>query len=358
MTQSNLPIILEQQPVAASAPCRIDMGGTLDIAPIYFPLRHLAPTTFNIAVDLRTRVTLQPYDKGMIKVTSAGFATAEFPLAQAPFDHPLGLVFAIAAHFDAAGVHIVIDSTSPIRSALGGSSAAAVALIAALTYATQRGPLTHQLRKTTALLAHALEESVAGVLCGRQDQLAAAFGGVNAWYWHLHDPDVVFVPEVICPLRQQTQLHRNLLLAYVGHPHESKDINRIWLNQFIHGTYRKEWRKIVVLTQKFIDAFKRNNYKEASNAMLSEVAIRCKMTPAVVDSLGEKLIAAARRNECGARFTGAGGGGCIWAFGAAENIDKLRFIWEELLQTRKQATLLHSNIASEGVVIETVDSQQ
>ena len=356
--QTVLTKVLTRQPVVASAPCRIDMGGTLDIAPIYFPLRYLAPTTFNIAINLRTSVALYPYQDGMVKVSSSGFASAEFPLAEAPFDHPLGLVFAVAAHFNTAGVHIVIESASPVRSALGGSSAAAVALIGALTHTTYRSPLTHQTRKRTALLAHSIEESVAGVLCGRQDQLAAAYGGVNAWSWRLHDSADVYAKEVMCPPHQHAELQRHLLLAYVGHPHESKNINRIWLEQFIRGAYRKEWREIVVLTQKFIDAFKRKNYKVASDAMHAEVALRRKMTPAVVDGLGEMLIRTARQNGCGARFTGAGGGGCIWALGAAENIDKLRFIWEELLQTRDKATLLRSNIAPEGVVIETVESQQ
>ena len=51
------------------------------------------------------------------------------------FEHPMGLMFAIAAYFRAGGIHIQIESASPPRSALGGSSAAAVALVAALAEA-------------------------------------------------------------------------------------------------------------------------------------------------------------------------------------------------------------------------------
>jgi D-glycero-alpha-D-manno-heptose-7-phosphate kinase len=104
------------------------MGGTLDIDTFRFPLHHFSPCTFNIALNLRTRVCLLPYRAGMVKVSSKGFKAAEYPFDQAPFDHPLGLIFAIAAYFRAEGVHIVIESSSPPRSALGGSSAAAVAL--------------------------------------------------------------------------------------------------------------------------------------------------------------------------------------------------------------------------------------
>jgi D-glycero-alpha-D-manno-heptose-7-phosphate kinase len=125
--------ILESQQIEASAPCRIDMGGTLDIATFYYPLHHQSPCTFNIALGLRTRVRLQPYTKDMIRISSSGFKAAQFKADAAPFDHPLGLMFATAAYFNAGGIHIEIESQSPPRSALGGSSVAAVALVAAFS---------------------------------------------------------------------------------------------------------------------------------------------------------------------------------------------------------------------------------
>ena len=125
--------ILESHPVRASAPCRIDMGGTLDISTFYYPLRHLSPLTVNMAVNLRTVVRIFPYDPGIVKISSKGFQSDEYPLEEVPFHHPLGLMFAIAAYFGIEGVHIDIASSSPPRSALGGSSAAAVALIAAFS---------------------------------------------------------------------------------------------------------------------------------------------------------------------------------------------------------------------------------
>jgi D-glycero-alpha-D-manno-heptose-7-phosphate kinase len=82
--------ILESETIEASAPCRIDMGGTLDIPIFYYPLRHLSPCTFNIALEHRTRVRLLPYTRDVVKISSGGFEDAEFPLGSAPFNHPLG----------------------------------------------------------------------------------------------------------------------------------------------------------------------------------------------------------------------------------------------------------------------------
>ena len=65
--------IVEAYDVQASAPCRVDMGGTLDIGTFYYPLQHAGPCTFNLALNMRTCVELQPYRAGWIKVSSRGF---------------------------------------------------------------------------------------------------------------------------------------------------------------------------------------------------------------------------------------------------------------------------------------------
>jgi D-glycero-alpha-D-manno-heptose-7-phosphate kinase len=55
--------------------------------------------------------------------------------------------------------------------------------------------------------------------------------------------------------------------------------------------------------------------------------------------------------NCGARFTGAGGGGCIWALGDVKHIDSLRPIWEEILSSEKEGSLLDLKIDSQGLVV-------
>lgn len=343
--------ILAAGSVEASAPCRIDMGGTLDISTFYYPLRYLLPCTFNIAMDLRTKVRLLPYEKGMIKVSSKGFKTAKYPIDQTPFNHPLGLVFAIAVYFWAGGVHIIIDSSSPPRSALGGSSAAAVALIGAFLSLCDNINKKPVSKRSIAILAHKLEASVAGVPCGLQDQLAATFGGVNAWFWDGDMKGTVFKKKMIVKKSSFGKLEKNLLLAYCGVPHESRDINGKWVRHFLSGKNREFWSEIALLTGKFVDALSDNDIKGAAKWMNMELAIRRKMTPEVLDKIGEKLAEAAHGQGCGARFTGAGGGGCIWALGETEDIDNLKVIWDGILSTRKEAVLLDIKIDSNGLTV-------
>ena len=239
----------------------------------------------------------------------------------------LGLMFAIAAYFRAEGVHIDIRSSSPPRSALGGSSAAAAALVGAFSYIFEQTGVKPLSRHQVALLAHALEASVAGVPCGLQDQLAAVYGGVHAWSWQEGVGKPYFRKKVIVKKESLNDLKSHLLMAYCGVPHESKDINKKWVRQFLEGKNRELWAEIVACTKKFAQALNALNFKDASDLMNRETAIRRKMTPEVLDDVGEELVDSAVKNSCGARFTGAGGGGCIWALGEIEDIDKLKRIW-------------------------------
>jgi len=350
----NLAPFLENTPVEASAPCRLDMGGTLDIRTFYHPLSWLGPGTVNLALDMRTRVRLQPFSPGHVRVSSRGFESAAMPVESMPFDHPLGLMFAVAYYYRVGGVHIEVESTSPPRSALGGSSVAAVALIAALSKALDRmAVLTPPDRSRTALLAHAIEESAAGVPCGIQDQLAAVYGGINRWIWPVKVADPPFTREALMSGEEAVAFGRHLLVAYCGIPHVSHDINGTWIRQFLSGATRPQWIEIAACSRRFADALEKRDISGAVDAMNREMAIRKEMTPDVLDELGDRLAASARDGGCAARITGAGGGGCIWALGHPGDIQRLRPVWQDILASRQEARLLDCGIDTRGVTTET-----
>lgn len=338
---------LMSRPVQACAACRIDCGGTLDIKTFYYPLRHLSPCTFNIALQLKTRVTLRPFDSGRIKVSSTGFDTEVYPADRAPFDTPLGLMFAVAACFQVSGVHVDIASESPPRSALGGSSAATVALIGALSMALE-GRVG---QGSTVVMAHAVEEAVAGLPCGMQDQLAATYGGVHAWYWPGDPGDPPFRSRKVVSDQDHESLERRLLLAYCGVPHESRDTNRKWIEGYVSGRQRQYWEEIVKTTRTFVRALSVKDWTSAVHAMNKEVDLRRELTPEVFDELGEALVDAARKAGCAARFAGAGGGGCIWALGDMERIAELKKAWSTILEQRPEAGLLDLKIDRKGLEV-------
>jgi len=342
--------VLGDKFVQSSAPCRIDMAGTLDLSTFFYPLGDLAPCTFNIALDLRTKVTLSAHDSGKIKVVSRGFKSAVFQAGKAPFNHELGLMFAIAEAFNASGICIRIDSLSPPRSGLGGSSAAAVALVAAFYHLAGRDVEKH--RAQIALHAHAIEQSVAGVPCGLQDHLAAAFGGVNSWYWNGMDVRQPFKRKDMTGRLMAAGLEGTFLVAYCGVPHESRNINGRWVENFLAATDRDIWREIVLAGREFVAAMSRNDFRKAVHWMNRETDLRCRLTPDVLEEeTGYRLVRAAREAGCGARFTGAGAGGCIWALGPEKDLQALKKEWSRILEQRKGAQLLPASIARQGVLL-------
>jgi D-glycero-alpha-D-manno-heptose-7-phosphate kinase len=148
-----------------------------------------------------------------------------------------------------------------------------------------------------------------------------------------------------------SELERHLLLAYCGKPHASSDINGKWVKQFLDGQHRNRWAEIIACTHKFVAALAEGDYLQAAEHMNRETAIRREMTPDVLDDVGEKLVDIACQNGCGARFTGAGGGGCIWALGEREHIDRLRPLWEESLPSESDACLLEVKVDPKGLVV-------
>ncbi len=349
MVLGNINEQLTCHPITTSAPCRIDFGGTLDISSFHYPLRHLTPATVNLALDMRTTVHLEPGGEDRIRISSAGFEDAQFAAGKAPYDHPLGLMFAVADTFGVSGVHIKIQSASPPRSGLGGSSVAAVALIAAFSRVGVLQGQTALSPEKTALLAHAVEQGVAGVPCGMQDQLAAAFGGVNAWTWPAAPGERPFIRKPLMAASQTDRLNRRLLVAYLGVEHVSADVNGTWIRQFTSAEHRPAWHEIIDLTWTFARAIGDLDMPTVVNAMNQETAIRKSLTPQVLDDMGDELAAAAVKHGCGARFTGAGGGGCMWALGEPDNIAALTPAWQKRLARRPTAGLLNCRVDDDGV---------
>ena len=348
---SALRSILEQESIEASAPCRIDMGGTLDLSSFYLPLHHLKPCTFNAALDLRTTVRLLPFEKGHIKISSKGFDDLVVESERAPFNHPLGLMLAVAAYYQADGVAIEIRSASPPRSALGGSSVAAAALIWAFSKAlAKREDHAMPARDHVVLLAHAIEQSVAGVPCGMQDHLAAVYGGVNGWHW-TGDPCLApFERETVVPDEACDDFNRHMIVAYCGVPHVSKDINGDWVRQFIAGNHRRTWHRIAECSRQFVAALAAGDYERACAAMDLETDLRRQLTPEVLDEIGLLLVEAARVHQCSARFTGAGGGGCLWALGRPDRIEQLGPVWAGILARRQTAAILKTSVDTCGLL--------
>lgn len=343
--------ILSQEPVTASAPCRVDSGGTWDIKAMALPMEGMEPTTINIALDLRTSVSLFPFDKGMVKISSEGFGdSVVFSKDLLPFNGPFGLFFSAVSHFGFHGLEVAIHSSSPVKSALGGSSTALVALIKALSKVSEKlggeGPAPREILH----LGYHLEDGISGGNCGPQDQGAAVYGGVNQWRWHYGNRRTPFERIPLLDRKGQKELSSCFLVAYCGKAHVSMHTNRNWIKDFLEGSTRPGWLKANGIVKRLAPAIKRQNWKMAAGLLREEMAVRKEITPEALIPITSKLVEQAEHAGCGARFAGAGAGGSLWALGEIEDIKRLKKVWKQTLAPVRGARVLDCGVDPSGVI--------
>ncbi|RLC28829.1 MAG: galactokinase [Deltaproteobacteria bacterium] len=345
----SLTVFLTENPVEASAPCRIDAGGTWDIKALALPFEGIGPTTINIALNLRTRVTLSPYKSNWIKVSSEGFRRSEaFHRDHVRLDSRFGLFFAAVTYFGFHGMAIHIHARAPVRSALGGSSTAIVALIKALAKIRLMQGGKNLSGRSILHLAYHLEDGVSGGHCGIQDQAAALYGGVNQWTWHYGNRRALFDRHPLLDRKGQKEFSKRILVAFSGERHVSSRTNRKWIKDFLAGRTRSGWVEANEIVRRLGSAIKNRNWLRAAGFLREEMALRKRLTPEALTPVTAVLIRQAEGSGCGARFAGAGAGGCVWALGEQEDIHRLRNKWKNTLASIRNAGILGCEVDPAG----------
>ncbi len=340
--------ILSRNKVQASAPCRIDSGGTWDIKALALPLERIGPATINVALNLRTIVTLSPYRDG-VKISSQGFPDPQvFHGNEPPIVPPFGLFFAAVSYFGFSGISIHISSPSPVKSSLGGSSTALVVLVKALAKLSVRLGDKNLTKREILHLSYHLEDAVTGGNCGLQDQAAAVYGGVNQWKWH-YGRRILFEKTSLLDQKGQKELSKRLLVAYCGKSHVAAHTNRKWIADFLSGRTRAGWIKANEIVHLMAQAIKEQQWDYAAGLLQEEMALRRELTPEALIPITEKLLRQAEKAGCGARFAGAGSGGSVWALGRLEDINRLRKKWEDTLTPISGGKLLDCKVDPAGV---------
>ena len=345
--------LLEQTTIKASAPTRIDFGGSWDLKGPALMACELPPVSVNMALDLRTTVELLPHTPGIIKITADNFDTVEYPIDVVDLTSPLALGLSVLLHFRVSGVHAVIKSESPPESGLGGSGTLAVAMIGAVSKAVSLISKRPVLSETEILLlAHNLEDSLNISLTGLQDQAAAVFGGVNLWKWDYRCSQKPFTQTTLLSDEHGLELNRHLLIACIEKRPEAHGPSITWqeLEGFLTGTTRRKWYALHRATMEFSEALSQQDWAMAALHLKHGTAIRLTITPQMAPIGSLDMIRAAEECECGAAFAGDGKR-AIWAIGRAHKIAELRQKWQELLDASENGHFLNCNIDFSGLKI-------
>jgi len=292
----------------ARAPVRVDFaGGWTDVPPFS---AEVGGYVVNGAITRYAYASLMPTRAGDYRLESGDYESyfEARDIRKLEYDGNLDLLKAAVKRMNRdVGAHLLTRSDAPPGSGTGSSASMGVALVGLLN-ATQGNGMT---REEIAALANKLEIEELRIQGGKQDQYAAAIGGIS--FMGFRDPEVTVEPlrpsaDFLC------ELEKHLLLIYTGKSRLSGDIiSRVM------GAYRRDDPQVksalTNLCQAALDM--KQAFLEEDIACLGEVLDfnwenQKRLYPEMTTPKIEALFSVARpEGLLGGKACGAGGGGCI-----------------------------------------------
>ena len=292
-----------------SAPNRIDLaGGTTDIYPLYLFMN--GGCTVNVGITVSSSVQLRTREDHGIRIVSrdlgATMEAAEPDLL--PTQGPLGLIARTVRAFPwETGLEIITHNEAPAGSGLGASSALLIALVGGLLKlrSEETGP-----EKTIDLAAH-IETAAIEVPTGKQDHIAAYFGGISAIEFGYRG----FSRTECCGTTgERARLEEMMILSFTGEGRFSGMNNWEVTKGFIDKQTEAQQKLLAIrdVARDLSRALEQNQWNEIPRLVNQEWKVRRSLAPGISTSRIDKIMAAATAAGAVAnKICGAGGGGCM-----------------------------------------------
>lgn len=338
--------------ISAQAPNRIDLaGGTLDIYPLYVFLE--GGYTLNAAIDLYSRVELEPRDDGRFGFRSvdmdASLELSRDELLSGVGDDSLFrlLIEIVRFYLPASGLDVTTHNQAPKGSGLGASSALLIALSGALNQ------LNARYADGESLIRHGadLEAWSLGIPTGKQDYYAALYGGLSS----IHFGKAGIRREAM-QLSQgfMDALNGGLVLSFTGQSHFSGTNNWNMVKRYIDdsGDTRAALKQIGQTSARLREALQAESLETVYELINEEWRNRKALAEGVSNEMIERMIAAASKAGAKAsKICGAGGGGCLLTLCPPER----RAAVEDALR-ETGAEIMSHRIVNQGLQVTSVEA--
>ena len=287
-------------------------GGGTDLES-YF--REYGGAVLSTTFDKYCYVTVRHLPRFFEYKTHLTYSGTEYVNEYDEIEHPL--IREAMRMLDMHELRLTYDSDLPAKSGLGTSSSFAVGMLNA--FYSLKGKYAD--KKKLADKAIYLERELCNEAGGWQDQIAAAFGGLNRINFDSSGYDVH--PVIVYPDRK-SQLNKNLLLFFTGFVRNSAEIQEMNASSSKEKTQMlKEMCNLVDEAEKILTD-KHGNLDEFGRLLDIEWKLKRKTGKAVsnigIDSLYEKGINA---GALGGKLLGAGGGGFLLFYAQPESREKV-----------------------------------
>jgi len=292
-------------PVAVRAPLRIALGGGGTDLPSHY--REHGGFVVSAAINRRVHVTVGPATGERMRLVHLEWEEVEDP---AEIRHPI-LRAAIARHWNGRPLDLSSVGDVPPGTGLGSSGAYTVCAVKALEVASGRDPSPSQLAEA----ACAIELGDLGRTVGKQDQYAAAHGGVNAYTFERDGTVAVRPLELSAETREA--LRERFLLFFTGQSRSAAEILANQVERTLAGD--SELLENLLETEEVAraaaTAFEAGDLDRVAARMTELWALKSRRLPPVATPRFERLRAAAlEAGAGGVTMMGAGGGGFLLAY--------------------------------------------
>ena len=345
-----------------------------------------AHATISAAVNLRAYATIESHENYLLYIAGDDHPPTEFKPSELPLPYPrhtdllnasINRLFAMSPEFHSrifeGGFYLRIWSEVPRQSGLGGSSLLVLLTLAAMREYYQLDRRVHN-DYFISEMAQRIEEEELNITCGFADRYVPLFGGLAYIDYHgkLEHKPIGDEPFATYERFDQQVDSLPLVVVVTGVQHESgvvhgrmrprymEEFSR-WqqtggdmppMVSFMQSAWECAWRGKIALLEGNLVLF--GKLMEENHLLVNEMMHYC----GFVDGAGwanNLFIQSARDGGAlGAKLTGAGGGGSVFALVSPGEERSLIAAWEKTAADNKldKAQVIELSISLQGLIVE------
>lgn len=299
--------------IITRTPFRISFaGGGSDLSSFY---RREAGAVLSTTINKYMYLVIHPFfNKEMIQLK---YSQTEIVNNISDIAHPIFRT--VLNQYNLTGIDINSIADVPAGTGLGSSSAFTVGLLNAIRAYIGKYSSAEKL----ASLACDIEINKLGSPIGKQDQYAAAYGGLN--FISFNPDESTRVEKLIMSEEKKNQLDENLILVYVGGEHSANEILNEQSAAFSNEDKFRTQKEMVKLAYSLKDVLCNNNIDDFGRILHEGWLLKRSLTNGIsnnnIDYIYDKGIKA---GALGGKLLGAGGAGFILFYCPIEHQENFR----------------------------------
>lgn len=299
--------------IISRTPFRISFaGGGSDLPSFY---REETGAVVSTTIDKYMYLAIHPYfDKSKIQLK---YSKTELVDSIEEIRHPI--FREVLSLFNLKGIDLNSIADIPAGTGLGSSSSFTVGLLNVVNAYLNKACSSQKL----AELACDIEINKVGSPIGKQDQYAAAFGGLN--FITFYGDETVNVEKIIMNPEKKKELQDNLMMIYIGGKHSAKDILKE--QQAIKNGSKKfsSQREMVKQAYQMKSLLENNNIDDVGRILHEGWMLKKTLTDRISnDHIDEIYNRGIKAGALGGKLLGAGGAGFILFYCPAERKEYFR----------------------------------